>query len=136
MIARTSVCNSFRAAEAGKKRDNENTGSNVTKRLLLSEAAAACSLALLETSKGLLEFQYAPTSGLKSHSDCPPTQSSLSTSLHAQDSTKRWLEVKESCQDVEWSTKAIKGAELRNSNHLFSGVCCYCCTCLFCSLTC
>lgn len=60
-----------------KKTDNENTRSNVTKRLLLSEAAAACSLALLEKSKDLLEFQYALTSGLKSGFDCPPTQSSL-----------------------------------------------------------
>lgn len=63
--------------QSRKKTDNENTRSNVTKRLLLSGAAAAFSLALLETSKDLLEFQYALTSGLKSGSDWPSTQSSL-----------------------------------------------------------
>lgn len=63
------IVSELQSRKKKKKTDNENTRSNVTKRLLLSGAAAAFSLALLETSKDLLEFQYALTSGLKSGSD-------------------------------------------------------------------
>lgn len=57
-------------------------GSRVTKRLLLSEAAAACSVPLLEKSKGLPEFQYALTSGLKTHVPHPKVVSELHTQDH------------------------------------------------------